>query len=99
MVPAPALGHERPQRPAGEPGSLRQGLHGEVQGGHQAVELGLGEGDRKHRGESSAQALGKLSVNSHRAEEVENTSFLFLWRLEMEMEINFINFRSYFIMQ
>ena len=99
MVAAPALGHERPEGPAGVPGSLHQSLHGEISGGHQTVELGLGEGDRKHRGESSAQALGKLSVNSHRAEEVENTSFLFLLRLEMEMEINFINFRSYFIVQ
>ena len=55
MVPAPAPGHERPQGPPGVPGSLHQGLHGEVQGGHQAVELGLGEGDRKHRGETIRQ--------------------------------------------
>ena len=48
MGATPTLGHERPEGPPGVPGSLHQGFHGEVEGRHQAVELGVGEGDRKH---------------------------------------------------
>ena len=53
VVAALAMRHERPQGPAGDALSLHQGLHGEIEGGHQAVELGMGEGNTKYRGRSS----------------------------------------------
>ena len=46
-----AVGYERPCGSSGVEISLYQSLHGEVEGGHQAVELGMGEGDTECRGE------------------------------------------------
>ena len=45
-----AVGYERPCGSSGFEISLYKSLYGEVKGGHQAVELGLGEGDTEYRG-------------------------------------------------
>ena len=68
VEPAAAHGHERRAGGAGEQSDLHPQLHGEVARGHQAVELGLGEGDTEHRGHSiylSHLTMGIVQLSIH----------------------------------
>ena len=62
VEPAAAHGHERRAGGAGEQSNLHPQLHGEVARGHQAVELGLGEGDTEHRGHSIYLSLLTMGI-------------------------------------